>query len=137
MGNAFFSPLNAQVMRVFCLNDIMFFYTNVCITTQRRTTTDISFLLLRFLVRWYVTCCCCMVVVVLRPTPLSLCQSTLFLSTPFLLHHLVLTTLCSTTECSSFLFVNNQICLCRFFGAQIFLFWQSFVCNLLPIILFF
>jgi len=30
-------------MRVFCINDIAFFYHNVCITTQRRSTTDISF----------------------------------------------------------------------------------------------
>jgi hypothetical protein len=100
---------------------------------QRVVTTDISFFVLTSLVRWYVTCCCCMVVVVLRPIPLSLCHSTLFLSTPFLLQHLVLTTLRSTTECSSFLFVPNQIFLCRFFVAQRFLFCQSFFCSLSPI----
>jgi hypothetical protein len=70
-------------MRVFCLNDIAFFYYNVCITTQRRTTTDISFFLLRFLVRWYVTYCYCMGVVVLGSDPTFVVRIHTFLSTPF------------------------------------------------------
>ena len=135
-NNAFFCALNAQVMRFFCTQSTSFFYYNIWKTTQRRELRVVVVFLLRDLGWWYVECYVGMGMVVLRPDPLLLRASTLFYTHFFFLHHLVLTTFCSTTECSKFLFVHNQFFLSRFFVAQIFLFCQSFVCNLLPISFF-